>query len=165
VVTAPPKKPPPKKLAAKEPPKPKKKAAPKKKPQPQVSQKQQKQQALRRQIQQELAKVQQSRAPEKAVKPATKAPSPQLAPVVDRQYKESVASHLQSLLCLPDFGAVEVSIEISPAGKLLHWEILGSHSEQNQRYIADTLPHLHFPRFNGQRDESRTLRISLSNRL
>jgi hypothetical protein len=61
---------------------------------------------------------------------------------------ERIASYLQEVLQLPEFGQVKVDLIIDRFGKLEKMEIVESESEKNGEFLRNQLPELHFPCLN-----------------
>ncbi|MCB1136467.1 MAG: hypothetical protein KDK78_09380, partial [Chlamydiia bacterium] len=60
---------------------------------------------------------------------------------------EKLSAHLQQMLCLPDYGEVQIEVIVDRFGKLQGWELVSARSSVNRDYVKAHLPKLVFPRF------------------
>lgn len=80
-------------------------------------------------------------------------------------YQETLASYLQEVLDLPEYGAVKIKLRIDRGGKLLESEIISSENRKNSEFLKNRLQELAFPCFNDfdTRENSLTFTISFRN--
>lgn len=62
-------------------------------------------------------------------------------------YRDSLAIRLKKLLCLPEYGDVQLKLTLGRTGNVTKVVIVKSKSDRNRKYIEQTLPSLHFPAF------------------
>jgi len=83
----------------------------------------------------------------------------------EASYQSKLAQQLKRLLCLPEYGNVQISLTLSARGNVENIEVLNSESERNEKYIKATLPKLTFTRFGSasKLNETKTFTITLTN--
>ena len=105
---------------------------------------------------------------------ATKLPKLQVLPDISREemaswstaevgYRDELASRLQILLRLPEFGEVKIKLTLARSGRVIKLDILSAESSVNRKYIEKTLPTLTFPPFdrNFESKDEHTFSITL----
>ncbi|MDP1836221.1 MAG: hypothetical protein Q8K75_09905 [Chlamydiales bacterium] len=99
-------------------------------------------------------------APSVASLPQTSGPS-------ELSYQDDLAVRLRSLLRLPEYGDVKVSLTIDRSGKVLAFEVLQSENAANRRYVDTHLPRCKFADFGKHfvDESSKTFQLTLSNDL
>ncbi|MCB1135965.1 MAG: hypothetical protein KDK78_06835, partial [Chlamydiia bacterium] len=87
-------------------------------------------------IREQLDKAKRKPAPQAPV--LTKAPPapPSRAQLrSNRDYEEKLSAHLQQMLCLPDYGEVQIEVIVDRFGKLQGWELVSARSSVNRDYV------------------------------
>lgn len=92
---------------------------------------------------------------------------PQTSGPAELSYQDDLIVRLRSLLRLPEYGDVKVSLTIDRSGKVLAFEVLKSENAANKRYVDLHLPRCKFADFGKHfADEgSKTFQLTLSNDL
>lgn len=65
----------------------------------------------------------------------------------EAEYEDELALYLKSLLILPEYGDVRLTLKLKRSGKVISVKVLSSESKKNKRYVEDTLPSLRLPGF------------------
>jgi outer membrane biosynthesis protein TonB len=92
---------------------------------------------------------------------------PQTSDPTELSYNDDLIVRLRSLLRLPEYGDVKVSLTIDRSGKVLAFEVLQSENAANKRYVDLHLPRCKFADFGKHfaDENSKTFQLTLSNDL
>ncbi|MES2122548.1 MAG: hypothetical protein V4492_07215, partial [Chlamydiota bacterium] len=107
--------------------------------------------ALLKQLQQDIEKIEQNPDKAKDVPKGKMAlPTPyalQIDTASEGNYADSLLHHLHGTLKLPEFGEVKLQLTLRQDGTVAKISVLGTQSEANRKYLQQELPKMRFPRF------------------
>lgn len=89
---------------------------------------------------------------------------PKNLPEKERCYQDILASHLRDVLKLPEYGEVKIKLMLANSGKVLKVDVLSTQSEENRKYVKNSLPKILFPSFDSFiKEDKYSFSITLKN--